>query len=130
MANPRIQAVGERRIPTILFSDLVGYVDLNRRHDPQAVELVMDEVGRRAQEIIERHGGQITQILGDEIMSLFGYPQAHDDDPVRCARAARELHAMVRELSADWLEPVLHTRPTDMPAFRIRDRGGHGQEEC
>lgn len=109
MPNPHVQMMGERRIPTILFSDLVGYTALNVHQDPEAVELILDEVKQRAQDIIERHGGQVTQFVGDEIMSLFGYPIAHDDDPVRCARAARELHAMVRELSHAWVEPALRT---------------------
>ena len=105
----RAQALGERRIPTILFCDLVGYTEFTQRHDAEAVELVMDELKQRAQDIIERHGGQVTQFVGDEVMSLFGFPAAHDDDPVRCARAARELHEMVRELSLAWVEPTLQT---------------------
>ncbi len=106
--TPYFEPAGERRVPTILFSDLVGFTGMSYRHDPEAVGLVVGEFKRRAKDIVERHGGQVTQFVGDEVMSLFGYPVAHDDDLVRCARAARELHAMVRELSRDLVEPTMH----------------------
>jgi class 3 adenylate cyclase len=108
-SKPLFEPGGELRITTILFSDMVGYTALNERQEPEAVSLILDEVKRRARVIVERHGGQVTQYVGDEIMSLFGYPLAHDDDLIRCARAARELHEMVQELSASWVEPTLDT---------------------
>lgn len=101
------EPAGERRVPTILFSDLVDFTGLSHRHDPETVRLVVREFKRRAKSIIEQHGGQVTQFVGDEVMSLFGFPVAHDDDIVRCARAARALHQMVHELSRDLVEPTL-----------------------
>lgn len=105
--KPPYEPAGERRVPTILFSDLVGFTGMSHHHDPETVGLVVREFKRRAKDIIERHGGQVTQFVGDEVMSLFGFPVAHDDDLVRCARTARALHEMVRKLSRDFVEPIL-----------------------
>src|SRR5262249_17181472 len=37
--------------------------------------------------------------IGDAVMALFGAPRAHDDDPLRAARAALDIHAALARLS-------------------------------
>jgi class 3 adenylate cyclase/tetratricopeptide (TPR) repeat protein len=92
-------AEGERRHATIVFSDLSGYTALNERVDPEDVSLLMGELRELATRVVESHGGVINQFVGDEIMALFGVPQAGRDDAVRALRAALELHRAVRELA-------------------------------
>jgi class 3 adenylate cyclase/tetratricopeptide (TPR) repeat protein len=92
---------GERRHATVAFSDLSGYTALNERLDPEEVEAIMGRIKREAVAIIERHGGTVNQFVGDEIMALYGVPVARRDDPGRAVRAAFELHAAVRALSAE-----------------------------
>lgn len=94
-------APGERRHATVLFSDLSGYTAMNERLDPEEVQGIMRQLKDRAVEIVEAHGGMVNQFVGDEVLALFGIPTAHEDDPVRAVRAARELHEMVRALSPD-----------------------------
>ena len=49
-----------------------------------------------------RHGGLVNQAIGEEIVSLFGVPTAHEDDELRAVRAALELHAAAfARLAAD-----------------------------
>ncbi len=90
---------GERRHATIVFSDLSGYTALNERVDPEEVGLLMAELRTLATGIVEAQGGIVNQFVGDEIMALFGIPQAGRDDALRALRAALELHRAVRELS-------------------------------
>jgi class 3 adenylate cyclase/tetratricopeptide (TPR) repeat protein len=90
---------GERRHATIVFSDLSGYTALNERVDPEEVGLLMAELRTLATRIVEAQGGIVNQFVGDEIMALFGVPQAGRDDALRALRAALELHRAVRELA-------------------------------
>ncbi|MFN0317521.1 MAG: AAA family ATPase [Burkholderiales bacterium] len=91
-------AQGERRQATVLFSDLSGYTAMNERLDPEEVRAIVGRIKAEAVRIIEGHGGIVNQFVGDEVMALFGVPQAHEDDPVRAVRAARDLHALVRTM--------------------------------
>lgn len=92
---------GERRQATVLFSDLSGYTAMNERLDPEDVRTIMSRIKAEAVRIVEGHGGTVNQFVGDEVMALFGVPQAHEDDPVRAVRAAHDLHALVRAISPE-----------------------------
>jgi len=93
-------AVGERRQATVVFSDLTGYTALTERLDPEEVNEVLGLVKQAAGRIAERHGGTINQFVGDEVMMVFGIPNAEEDDPVRAIKAALELHAEIRDKTA------------------------------
>ena len=92
---------GERRQATILFSDLSGYTAMNEKLDPEEVEAIMRRIKDKAVRIVENHEGVVNQFIGDEIMALFGIPIAHEDDPLRAAKTALELHEMVRQISLE-----------------------------
>ncbi|MCH8844485.1 MAG: zinc-ribbon domain-containing protein, partial [SAR324 cluster bacterium] len=87
-APPATVPEGERRQATVLFSDLSGYTAMNERLDPEEVQGLMRRLKDRAVEIVESHGGIVSQFVGDEVLALFGIPTAHEDDPVRAVRAA------------------------------------------
>ena len=92
---------GDRRIATVLFSDLSGYTGLNQYLDPEEVEALMFRLKQTASQIVHSYGGIVNQFIGDEVVALFGVHAAHEDDPVRAVRAALDLHATARRLSAE-----------------------------
>jgi class 3 adenylate cyclase/tetratricopeptide (TPR) repeat protein len=98
---PTLAPEGERRQATVLFSDLSGYTAMNERLDPEEVRGIVGRIKAGAVRIVEGHGGIVNQFVGDEVVALFGVPLAHEDDPVRAVRAARDLHALVRALSPE-----------------------------
>ena len=99
--GPSVSGSGERRHATVLFSDLSGYTAMNERLDPEEVRSIMGRIKAEAVRIVEANGGIVNQFVGDEVLALFGVPAAHEDDPVRAVRAALDLHAAVRAMSAE-----------------------------
>ena len=87
---------GERRQATVLFSDLSGFTTMSEKLDPEEVLGLMRRLKDRAVEIVESHGGIVSQFVGDEVLALFGIPTAHEDDPVQ---AVREIHAVARSIA-------------------------------
>ncbi|MDC8448355.1 MAG: AAA family ATPase [Nitrospira sp.] len=92
---------GDRRVATVLFSDLSGYTVLHQHLDPEEIEAVMFLLKQTASQIVHAHGGIVNQFIGDEIVALFGVNTAHENDPVRAVRAALDLHATARRLSEE-----------------------------
>jgi class 3 adenylate cyclase len=97
---------GERRHATVLFSDLSGFTAMTEQLDPEEVQTLVRQLKDGAVEIVETHGGIVSQFVGDEVLALFGIPAAHEDDPLRAVRAAAEIHALARELSPQVEEKI------------------------
>ncbi len=78
----------ERRQVTILFCDMVGSTELSERLDPEDLGDLLNSYQRVCRDAIVRHGGHVSQYLGDGVLAYFGYPIAHSDDAERAIRAA------------------------------------------
>ena len=83
---------GERRQVTIMFTDLCGFTALSHSLDPEEVRELVRNYTALVDGIVAGYGGTVDKHIGDAVMALFGAPQAHDDDPVRAARAALDIH--------------------------------------
>src|SRR5690606_34826636 len=89
----------ERRRVTVLATTLSGYSGLVEHLPSDAAHRLVAGVRDLVVEVVRRHGGVVNQALGEETLSLFGVPTAHEDDELRAVRAALELHARVRALA-------------------------------
>ena len=89
----------ERKRVTALFSDLTGYTAMTERLDPEEVKEITVRVFDGVKVIVRKYEGFIEKYAGDGVLALFGVPKAHEDDPIRAIRAAREIHALVEALS-------------------------------
>ena len=78
---------GERRHLTVLFCDLVGSTEIAGRLDPEEWHEVVAGYHRAATEAITHYGGYVAKYLGDGVMAHFGWPEAHENDAERAARA-------------------------------------------
>jgi predicted ATPase/class 3 adenylate cyclase/tRNA A-37 threonylcarbamoyl transferase component Bud32 len=98
-ADAEAPPAGERRRAAVLVSILSNYGALLEQLAPVDTLRVVAQVRDVAVEVVRRHGGLVNQAIGEEIVSLFGVPTAHEDDELRAVRAALELHARVRALT-------------------------------
>ena len=94
-------ATAERRLVSVLFTDLVGFTTLAEDRDPEAVRELLSRYFDTATEIINLHGGTIEKFIGDAVMAVWGTPVAHEDDAERAVRAALELVDAIRSLHPD-----------------------------
>src|SRR5258705_5724072 len=53
-------------------------------------------------DVIFRHQGTVEQLVGDEIVALFGVPEPGADVARRAVRAAADMVEAVRRLAARW----------------------------
>jgi len=97
--KPTLHTESERKYVTVLFSDISGYTAMTEKLDPEEVKEIMGRVFGEISQVVARYEGFIEKFIGDAVMALFGAPKAHEDDPVRAIKAAREIHDIVSALS-------------------------------
>jgi DNA-binding SARP family transcriptional activator len=99
---------GERKAVTVLsvgcsvsVADDDGHDGLDVEAQHQTAVRVLDV----ASDILRRHGARVEELVGDELVALFGLPVAHEDDALRAVRAAIELResmtALANEVARD-----------------------------
>src|SRR5947209_372386 len=103
-------SAGERRHLTVLFCDLVGSTALAAQLDPEEWREIVADYHRAAAQAIERFGGHVAQYLGDGVMAYFGYPEAHDNDAERAARAGLAILDAISKLNQPSTRPELSAR--------------------
>jgi len=86
----------ERRLVTILFSDVAGSTALGEELDPEDLRALLGRYYAIAKEVVAEHGGTLEKFIGDAVMAVFGLPTAHGDDAVRAIAAAEQLRDRVR----------------------------------
>jgi class 3 adenylate cyclase len=96
----------QRRRITVFSSDVVGFTAMADRIDPEALAHIINDYLGSVSDLIERHGGTVTEFAGDGVMAIFGAPEdSEPPDQVRSAiAAARELGSSLSSWSRDWFE--------------------------
>jgi class 3 adenylate cyclase/tetratricopeptide (TPR) repeat protein len=96
----RGQVTAERRMVTILFSDVKGSTALAEDLDPEEVLEIMDGAFDVLIKPIYRYEGTLARLMGDGVLAFFGAPIAHEDDPERACRAALDIIEGARAYAA------------------------------
>jgi class 3 adenylate cyclase/tetratricopeptide (TPR) repeat protein len=91
----------ERMLDTLMFVDLVGSTTLAESLDPEDVLGLLELYYSRLRAELERCGGTVEKYIGDAIVTHFGVPAAHEDDPERAVRAALAILETVNALNAE-----------------------------
>ncbi|WP_171240536.1 response regulator [Ruegeria sp. HKCCA5491] len=79
-----IEAKGERRVATFLFTDLADFTQLVESSDSDLIVEILNEYLDGMTRTIFSHGGTVMKIIGDAIQVIFGAPV---DDPEHAAHA-------------------------------------------
>jgi class 3 adenylate cyclase/tetratricopeptide (TPR) repeat protein len=100
-APPPVVQEEERKLDTLVFVDLVGSTSMAEQLDPEDVLALLELYYGRLRTELEARGGTVEKYIGDAIVTHFGVPVAHEDDPERAVRAALAMLDAVETLNAE-----------------------------
>ena len=100
---------------SILFADLAGFTSFSEHHDPDEVAGMLNAYFGRLVPLMEQAGGEVHQIVGDELMVIFGKSGDVRDHALRAARAALLLQRSADRMAGEHL---------DWPRFRAGVNSG------
>ena len=83
------------RMVTVLFADLNGFTKMCQDLDPEKVVAILNGYFRCMSEVISLHHGQVTELMGDGLLALFG---ALSNNPWQVQDAVKGALAMRKAL--------------------------------
>jgi adenylate cyclase len=100
---------------SVLFADLQGFTPFSERTDPAHVAGMLNAYFGRVVPLMEDHGGEVHQLVGDAVMVVFNKDGERPDHAAAAARAALALQRSSQELAAEH---------PDWPRFRVGVNSG------
>jgi class 3 adenylate cyclase/tetratricopeptide (TPR) repeat protein len=91
----------ERRQMTVMFCDLRDSTRMSEQLDPEDLRQVLRLYQDSCASATQKYGGYVSRYMGDGILTLFGYPTAHDDDAYRAVRAGIDIVSEISSLPID-----------------------------
>jgi adenylate cyclase len=113
VAHPeRLRLGGERRMLTLLFTDLAGFTELSERLEPERIAQLLNAHMTGMTGVVFRHGGTVDKFIGDAIMAFWGAPLADPEHALHACQAAIAMQQVMRARRAqtDPLERELRMR--------------------
>jgi len=94
---------GERRVVTVLFSDIRGFTRYSEDRTPEEVIEVLNRYLTVMSNVILDHGGTLIAYMGDGIMAAFGAPTEQIDHADRALAAAEQMAGTALEEVNTWI---------------------------
>ncbi len=115
----------ERRVATVLFSDIDGFTALAENMQPTELFDMLNAYFGAITEVISRHGGVINQFQGDAVLATFNIPLENSHHAANAVRAALDIQAIVatRTFAGVSLRTRIGLNTGDVVAGSVGGRG-------
>jgi class 3 adenylate cyclase len=118
---------GAREV-SIIFADLAGFTSFSERVPPAEVARMLAGYFERLVPLMESAGGEVHQIIGDEIMVIFNKEGDQPEHALLAARAALLLETAASEVGAahpDWPRVRVGVNSGEVVAAVVGAARGH-----
>ena len=92
----------EKKVLTVLFSDISGFTTWSSRQQPEDIRRMLNEYFEEMAGVVFAHEGTIDKYIGDGMLAFFGDPIAQVDHAERAVRSAMGMQRKVAELRSHW----------------------------
>ena len=86
---------------SVVLADLAGFTAFSERHDAAEVAAMLNSYFEPIVPLMERAGGEVHQIVGDELMVIFGKDGDDPDHAEHAARAALLLQRTAEDVARE-----------------------------
>jgi len=115
-----VQTGGEKRLITVLFSDIRGFTSISENLLPHSLVALLNEYFEAMSQVITRNGGVVDKYEGDAIMAFFEDKRGLAGHGERAAKTALDMHSALARLKANWLQDPLLPGGEQKPEIDFR----------
>lgn len=105
-----ISQKGQRKVMTVLFSDIRGFTALSEKNSPDDVISILNEYITEMVEVILSYNGTLDKYIGDAIMAFYNDPVELPDHPLKAVQTAISMREKLFALNKKWesqgIEPL------------------------
>ncbi len=104
LKNQEVKLGGEKRIVSVLFSDIRGFTSMSEKIKPEDVVTILNEYLSEMTDIIFKNKGTLDKFIGDAVMAVFGSPVFLKDHAERAVKTAVQMIKRLNELNEKWIK--------------------------
>src|SRR5687768_12542504 len=130
-----IRLEGERRVATVVLTDMTSSVQLLELLGTEAWVELMNRILHILEAEVYRFGGEVNQFRGDGLVAFFGAAGVHEDDPERAVMAALSMQQALQRHAAELargadldLRLRIGINTGDVIVASVGDRRQHSEE--
>ncbi|HET6346590.1 MAG TPA: adenylate/guanylate cyclase domain-containing protein, partial [Myxococcota bacterium] len=98
----KLRLGGERRVCTVLFSDVRGFTTISEKLSPEELVSLLNSYLTPMTNLVFKYDGTLDKYMGDAIMAIFGAPIGYENHPSRACFVALEMLEELKNLQAGW----------------------------
>ena len=103
LKNPEMLKLGgDKRIMTVLFSDIRGFTTISERLDPEALVHLLNQYLTVMTDLVFKYNGLLDKYIGDAIMAVWGAPLSQPDHAYLACKTGLEMMEELAELRRRW----------------------------
>ncbi len=103
LANPdKIKLGGEKKVCTVLFSDVAGFTTISEKLAPEALVKLLNEYLTEMTNIVFKYNGMLDKYEGDAIMAVFGAPIDHGNHAFNACATALDMQDQLLKMRKMW----------------------------
>jgi adenylate cyclase len=99
----KIKLGGDKRILTVLFSDIRGFTSISEKLTPEQLVDHLNEYLQAMTDIVIKYNGTLDKYVGDEIMAFWGAPIPQENHTYLACKAALEMMDVLKRMNLDWI---------------------------
>lgn len=100
----KLKLGGERKVLTVLFSDIRGFTSKSEKLPPEKVVQLLNDYFTVMTEIVFKYDGTLDKFMGDAIMAIFGAPLPQKDHALRASLAGLEMLKALDQHRKEWCQ--------------------------
>ncbi len=98
----KLQLGGERKVLTVLFSDIRGFTHLSETLPPETLAKLLNLYLTPMTVTVFKYQGTLDKYMGDAIMAIFGAPLEQNDHAEKACHTALDMVEALQDLQKTW----------------------------
>ncbi len=98
----KLKLGGERKVLTVLFSDIRGFTHLSETLPPETLTKMLNLYLTPMTVTVFKYQGTLDKYMGDAIMAIFGAPLEQNDHAEKACHTALDMVEALKDLQRSW----------------------------